>query len=261
MDLIRSCLMAFAMYTRIPVPQVVWKEENMRHVMSFFPLTGGAVGLTLGLWLWLSSALGLSELMTALWGTAIPVLVTGGIHLDGFLDTMDGIHSYGSREKKLEILKDPHVGAFAVIFTAVYLLMYAGALAQWIQVSGAAFFPVAVLVTERAFSGLAVVTFPSAKQEGLAASFAKASEKKQDRAALLLWLAGTPAAVFLIAGPVWGAMSLLTVIVQGIVFLWFKGWSKRVFGGITGDLAGFYLQVSELLSWIAASAAIAALGR
>ena len=55
------------------------------------------------------------------------LLVTGGIHLDGFMDTTDARSSYGDREKKLAILKDSHVGAFAVIGCSFYLILSAGA--------------------------------------------------------------------------------------------------------------------------------------
>lgn len=50
------------------------------------------------------------------------LLITGGIHIDGYMDTMDAVHSYGNREKKLEILKDSHIGAFAVIMLVTYVL-------------------------------------------------------------------------------------------------------------------------------------------
>ena len=57
---------------------------------------------------------------------AVPIFITGGIHMDGFMDTCDARASYGDREKKLAILKDTHTGAFAVIFGALYLILYGG---------------------------------------------------------------------------------------------------------------------------------------
>ena len=56
--------------------------------------------------------------------TALPVLVSGGIHTDGFIDTVDALSSYGDKEKKLEILKDPHTGAFAIIGAIMYYLLF-----------------------------------------------------------------------------------------------------------------------------------------
>lgn len=88
---------------------------------------GLAQGAVLGLWLHLAlDVLNLSAAVSALVGAAVPLLVTGGIHMDGFLDTMDAVHSYGDRSRKLEILKDPHLGAFAVISFGVYMMLYLG---------------------------------------------------------------------------------------------------------------------------------------
>ena len=111
MKLLYSCIIAISMYSRIPVPQIQWTKERMKHALCFFPLVGLIQGLFLALWLWLAEEVfRLSPAMTGLWAAALPVLITGGIHMDGFLDTMDGVCSYGDREKKLEILKDPHLG-------------------------------------------------------------------------------------------------------------------------------------------------------
>ena len=59
---------------------------------------------------------------------ALPLLVTGGIHADGFCDTVDALSSHAEREKMLEILKDSHCGAFAVIFFGLWLVLW---LAGW----------------------------------------------------------------------------------------------------------------------------------
>ena len=62
----------------------------------------------------------------------LPVLVTGGIHMDGFLDTTDALSSWQPREKKLEILKDSHAGAFAIIMGCSYFVLALGVWVRWI---------------------------------------------------------------------------------------------------------------------------------
>ena len=183
-----SCIIAVSTYSKIPMPNVEWTEDRMRYVMCFFPLVGIAQGAVLGLWLYLSlDVLKLSVAAAALIGAAVPLLVTGGIHMDGFLDTMDAIHSYGDRSRKLEILKDPHLGAFAVISFGVYMMLYLGVFLEYLSLvlrvdMGDRYFlyavPCLVFVMERAFSGLSVVTFPRAKKQGLAAGFGGAAKKK-----------------------------------------------------------------------------------
>ena len=92
-----------------------------------------------------------------LYGGGIPILITGGFHVDGFLDTCDALHSYQPRERKLEILKDSHIGAFAVIMLALYGLIFLGGFSEITEcrtlvVAGAGSF------LSRVLSGVAVVS-------------------------------------------------------------------------------------------------------
>ena len=115
MHVIRSLCIAFSTYSRIPVPQVAWTDENRKYSMCFFPLIGAVIGLLLWGWLALCDVLGFGALLRGAVGALLPILVTGGIHMDGFMDTSDALASWQSPEKRLEILKDSHVGAFAVL--------------------------------------------------------------------------------------------------------------------------------------------------
>lgn len=81
-------------------------------------------------WLALCDALGFGALLRGAVGALLPILVTGGIHMDGFMDTSDALASWQSPEKRLEILKDSHVGAFAVLGCAGYLLLDAALLSE-----------------------------------------------------------------------------------------------------------------------------------
>ena len=107
MIVLQTVAVAFAMFSAVPVPQFNWTEKNMRYAMCAFPLIGVVIGL---LW-FLCGVLPLPGAARAAGFCLIPVWVTGGIHLDGYADTCDALSSYGDREKKLEILKDPHCGA------------------------------------------------------------------------------------------------------------------------------------------------------
>lgn len=261
-----SCIIAVSMYSKIPMPAVEWTQERMRYVMCFFPLVGIAEGTVLGLWLYLAlDVLNLSTAAAALIGAAIPILVTGGIHMDGFMDTMDAVHSYGDRSKKLEILKDPHLGAFAVISFGVYMMLYTGVFYEYLSLArmkdtGDRYFlymvPCLVFVMERALSGLSVVTFPQAKKRGLAAGFGGAAKKKTDSAVLVLWLAGCLAAAMAAVGTGChgaGLAAWVMLFTHLTVFLWYYRMSVNQFGGVTGDLAGCFLQICELAGLAAAA--------
>ena len=244
-NLYESFKIACAMYSKIPVPQSDWKEESMRYVMCFFPVVGAVTGLLfLGVWhvkLYLERrGICYPELFFAAIFSVLPIFVTGGIHMDGFLDTCDALSSWQERERRLEILKDSHAGAFAVISCAVYMLLTCGAMtglkSEIIPVIGLGF------ILSRSLSALSIVTFPLAKGTGLAAMFADCAKKKSVRNTMLVYLAVLVVLLILI-GKLPGILAALSA---GGIFFYYYRMSVRHFGGITGDLAGWVLQVCEL---------------
>lgn len=84
-----SFKIAFAMYSKIPMPRADWEKENMRYMMCFFPFVGIVIGALMVSWSFLSGKLGVGDSLRGVIYVLIPVLVTGGIHLDGLLDTAD----------------------------------------------------------------------------------------------------------------------------------------------------------------------------
>ena len=115
MTTLRALVIAFSMYSQIPMPQFTWQDKEMKYAFCFFPWVGAAIGGITMFWWWFCGKFSVGNVAFAMIGTAIPLAVTGGFHVDGFMDTMDAFHSYQPREKKLEILKDSHIGAFSVI--------------------------------------------------------------------------------------------------------------------------------------------------
>ena len=141
-----------------------------------------------------------------------------------------------------EILKDPNCGAFALIRTAVYLLVYAGFCAQWRADAYGFCGAAASFVASRCLSGWAVAGFPLAKNTGLAHTFAQSSDKKKVRITLAVLFAGI--STLLVA--LFGIRGLFPVMAGLLVFVRYYVVAKKEFGGITGDLAGWFLQRCEL---------------
>lgn len=230
------------MYSRIPMPRMDWSEENMRYSLGFFPAVGIAVGVLELLWYRFSGWMGFTNLFYSVLACLIPLLVTGGIHMDGFCDTEDALSSCQPKEKKLLILKDPHTGAFALIRSGMYLLAYTGAMSlvdnpKKIQMIAVGY------VISRVCSGLAAVTFPAAKKDGSLAAFSNASDKRIVRT--MLAVTGIVCAVLEIRiSPVAGVLVILAVL---LFFRYYYRMSVKQFGGITGDLEGWFLQVCELI--------------
>lgn len=240
----QTIAVAFAMFSAVPVPQFEWNEKNMRYAMCAFPLIGLVCG---GLWC-LCGVLPLPELARAAAFCLVPVAVTGGIHLDGYADTSDALSSYGDREKKLEILKDSHCGAFAVIRLCCYFVAYFGLCGSVRFTPRAGLCWTLALVLERGLSGLAVAAFPMAKNTGLAHTFATAADRESVQKILIVLSVLLAAALIALGG---GALAAAALLV-----LWrYHHVAVKEFGGITGDLAGWFLQKAEfwMLAALAAS--------
>ena len=225
------------MYSRIPMPRVEWKEENRRYALCFFPLIGAVIGGLLLLWQWLCALLNIGIFINAAVSVLIPVLITGGIHIDGFCDTTDAIASFADSQKKLEIMSDPHIGSFAVTgLCSMFLLQFA------LFCEDRSLYVIAIgYVLSRALSGLAAVTFRSAKNEGALQNFVKPAHKKITIVVLTFLIVSCAAGmcvVDLISG-------ITTCIVCALMFLIYRAAAYKNFGGITGDTEGWFLQITE----------------
>lgn len=247
MRILKSLASAFLMYSRIPMPQVEWKEENRRYALCFFPLVGAVSGAIFLLWKYICGLLDIGALVFGAVSVLIPLIVTGGIHMDGFCDVTDAKASCADREKRLKIMSDPHIGSFAAMWLCAYLILQTAMLAE-IKNFGTAVIVACGYVLSRSLSGLAAVTFRSAKKEGTLQSFAKPAHKKVTVSVLILITVLT-AAGMLMTDIISGGLALLCVV---MIFIYYRISSYKNFGGITGDTAGWFLQICEMAVLIAA---------
>lgn len=240
MTVIKSLVIAFSIYSKIPVPQFAWKEEDMKYMMCFFPWIGGVIGLLLYGWCMLCRQFSIGNLCATLMCGAIPLAVSGGFHVDGFLDTMDAFHSYQPRERKLEILKDSHIGAFAVIMFALYGLVYLAAFSEikdlrLLSIVCAGFF------LARGLSGIAVFTFPKAKKEGMVNTFEESGKQKTVTVSLMLQCIACVVFMLVRGGALGGWITLAALLSFG--YYYWK--TKKELGGMTGDTAGYFVVICE----------------
>lgn len=237
---------ALAMYSKIPVPQVKWNEKNMKYAMCFFPVVGMITGLAFWGIFRICTILAFGDIAKGAMLTVVPVLITGGIHVDGFIDTVDAVSSYASHEKRLEILKDPHVGAFGIIWTVVYFIIYFGFCSE---INEKTVIIISIgFVFSRILSGYGAISIPKARKDGLLVTFADGA--KQNVVKIVLVVLG-----FIVAGImakinfILGCLSVASALV---VYYFYKKFAIKTFGGVTGDLAGFFLQLCEITILITA---------
>lgn len=246
-----SFLIAFSMYSKIPMPQCEWTEENMAYAMCFFPWIGAVIGAATWAVGSFGTGIGLVPSFYAVILTLLPWLITGGIHLDGLLDTADAMSSWQERERRLEILKDSHAGAFAIITCSVYFLFYYGVYSQ----ANIRVFPIIGLsfILSRTLSGLAILTFPKAKKTGSVSAMARGARDRRVIIVLAVYL------VLLFAGMLLLDWKLGLVCYGAALLTYWAYYRKamKYFGGTTGDLAGCFLCLCEL--FCACATALAAM--
>ena len=237
-----SIISAFSTFSVFPMPQIEWRKDYMRALLCSLPLVGAAIGACGCLYFALASLLQLPAVLSAVVLTLLPVILSGGIHMDGFADTIDALSSYAPPEKKREILKDPHAGAFAITGVACYLLLYFGLCAalplQWEQILLLGL----THVLSRTVGSLAGITLPGSTQEGMLHMF-RDGVTRASLVILLLWAAVTLAAMALLS-PV---AAILSALGSACVFFYLKRMSMKQFGGMSGDLAGYCITLTAIV--------------
>ncbi|KJS11151.1 MAG: hypothetical protein VR67_15540 [Peptococcaceae bacterium BRH_c8a] len=234
----KSFFFALQHLTRIRLYKGAFDDRAFGRSPVFFPI----VGLILGLLLWLAKVFfGFvfpGPLVAALLVVTMAVL-TGGIHLDGFMDTMDGVLSGRSREKKLEIMRDSRVGAFGALSLVCLLLLKFTAL----MTMPGEYFGVAIImatVISRWAMVYVIAQFPYARREGLGELVAQYTGSRE------LLIATACTVVICVA-----AAGLAGLVLLLGAWCWahlFGRWMTAGLGGVTGDVYGATAELTEL--WI-----------
>ena len=228
----------------LPVPgsaQLFEKDKVTRGLVigcEYFPL----VGLLLALLLWLLVlvfAPFVPQLVLAALLVAALVMLTGGLHLDGLMDSCDGLFGGRTRERKLEIMRDSRVGSFGVL-GAVCLLLLKFALFASLKVHALPFILMMTLPSARWAMVLALRIFPSARTSGLGAAFHQAVTTER------LLVAGIIAlAIALVLGQLIGLLVWMAATVTALLLGF---WITRSIGGLTGDSYGAIEEVVEVVA-------------
>ncbi len=242
MTVLRSICMAFSMFSKIPVPMVKWKKENMKYMLCALPLVGLVIGFALIGWNALCEWLHTGKFLYGAGMTLIPLSISGAIHMDGFADTVDALSSHAEPERKREILKDSHAGAFAIIFTAAYLIFYFACSCELNISITTGLCMMLIHILSRCCGAFAGIAFPSSQKKGLLYSFKEASSKKAVLILAVSFSACCMIMIFLfpILGIICAASSLL-------LLFYMRKMSEKEFGGMSGDLAGYLITLSELV--------------
>ena len=227
--------MCQSMFCAIPSPWQGWEEKAREKMLLCLPLVGLEIGL-----LWWGLGLLSRYLPPMLAGAVLagwPWLATGFLHLDGFLDVVDAVRSCRSLERRREILKDSHVGAFAVIGCVIVAMGQFAACGSFLEA------PLGMLalipVVSRCCAVMAVNGLPPMQTS----QYANREKKKSGLILPGIMLLAALTAGFGLFGA-WG----LTLGVQALCFALALRRAYRSLGGMNGDISGYCITVSELFA-------------
>ena len=225
---------AIGFLTTLPVPSHDLAPDAMRRAAPWFPLVGLGIGALLAGVAWAASWL-FPPAVTAVLVVALWAALTGALHLDGLADCGDGLLPPVSRERRLEIMRDPRVGAFGVTVLVLVLLLKAAALA-----SLAVTWPALLLAPLWArWLLLVAARRPSARPGGMGASLGPVLDARRLALAALLPIVLT-GGVGVWHAPVIAATGTALLASLGVLWL-----AQRRLGGVTGDVFGAVVEVSE----------------
>ena len=236
---LHALAMCMSTFCALPSPFRIW-DEDARPLMSLFlPLVGLLTG---GLWTltaYLTRPLALPPLVCGAVLCAFPFLITGGIHMDGFMDVVDAVKSRRPLEERRKILKDPHVGSFAVLASILLITVQFALFAS--AKSGANLFAlILIAVASRTVAALCVSLLRPMPTSEYSGAYRRGVNKPQT-VVLFAILALCIALGFVFSGKYGFAPLAVTAGYLLSAFFAF-----RSLGGMSGDVSGYALTVGEL---------------
>lgn len=229
----RGLILAIQFLTRIPIPvEVPFTAQSAGRSLFWFPWISYGIGALVGL---MQQAFYYKNPQIAAFLALLAwVALSGGMHLEGLMDTADGFLANRDPESIRKIMKDAHIGSFG----AVALVLLLGG--KYAALSGVLFTPhILGLIAAVARMGMltGMVWFPAARPKGLGHFFRRHANR----------------GVYFVQ---WTLLAALLIATEGVRFLYFpligiaiacaiSRWSRKKIGGLTGDVYGALMEVCE----------------
>lgn len=239
--------MGISMFTVIPPFKKVWDENSGKFMMPVFPFIGLLIGV-----LWYAITIILIRfhfkglLLTGI-VLAVPFLLTGFLHLDGFMDVCDALLSRREKEEKLRILKDSTVGAFSVISLVFLLIIQFGAINGSIDNSKKIMFFILIPVISRSLVGYFLLSEEPIKESYFAKLYKKGASKSFEYFLIFIFVVLVVISFFI------NIKFVFVPLIMGLCAKYLLYKCKKELGGINGDVAGYIIVFSEFIGLIALS--------
>lgn len=239
--------LAFSMYSLIPARGVERNKENMKYILCFVPWVGAVIAFLISEWRIIHPYLLDYELLRSVVCVMVPLLLSSGAFMDGFFRTVDALCSHQPRKGKLDILQDSHSGYFAIITCVSYFLIIVGLWSE-MPIDG---WPVIALgfIISRSLYGLSILYFPHSRESKCSLYV---PEDGRGRAVVTVVLAAYTLACSFFMLQMNLTVGVGCLVGAAVAFLYYCWVAFKHFGGITEDIASFFVQVCEILIPLAA---------
>lgn len=240
-NLINGFIMALSMFTILPVPYKAWKDEAVRHMMKLYPLVGIFVGVINYVVFRLIEYINLSTILISALTMVTPFIITGMLHLDGFMDVCDALLSRRDKKEKVRILKDPNTGAFSVISLGILFIIDFAATYTLVENKASIIGIIIIPIISRSLMGIMLLKKEAMKESSLGSYFKKGTGKV-DILILYIFLIIASGLFMLL-----GIKFILVPLAMIIIAILSVEKSIKELGGMSGDIAGYGLVLSEVL--------------
>lgn len=240
--LYKGFIMALSMFTILPAPYIEWDDEGVKNMMKFYPVIGAIVGGVWSIVYYLINILKISLVLKSVIIMIVPFVITGMLHLDGFMDVCDAILSRRDKEEKIRILKDSKIGAFAVISLLILFFIQFGGIYSVVEKNIHFYSLILIPIISRSTVAYFLLSRTTIKESTLGTYFKKGTNSI-DRIIMIIALLLMLLVSFIFLK--YKGILLVILIVSGII--WAVEKCRREFEGISGDVAGFALVIGEVI--------------
>ncbi|WP_250230056.1 adenosylcobinamide-GDP ribazoletransferase [Anaeropeptidivorans aminofermentans] len=240
--LAHSFFEAVSMYTILPAPHGDWEDGRVKYIMAFLPLVGFLIGLLWVLVYAVSAKLHIPVMLRAFIISIFPFFISGFLHIDGFMDTCDALFSRRDLDERLRILRDSHVGSFAVTSIIMLMLCNFSSAHGVITLSKDYFMLIIIPIISRSGGAVFLLKAKPLKGSSMGAFF---KEKSHENTVLFIIISIILCCILSLIFFGIKGLILSFALLFAVIFTAY-GLNKS-FGGFSGDLTGFSISVCETL--------------
>lgn len=245
-DLYKGFNMTLSMFTKIPLPKYVWDEKSAKYIMRLYPFIGLIVGLFWYVSFRILILFNLNTILLSALTMLIPLLITGFIHLDGFMDVSDALLSSRDKEEKIRILKDSTVGAFSVIALVILFVLEVSSISSFLEKGFDPRILILIPIASRCFGGYTILSREQISKSYFGDLFKKGTKTYEKYILISIYLVVLLASLLFL-----DIIYFISLIVLGLIGILSIRKCNKEFGGVNGDVAGFTLVLSETICFLA----------